>query len=167
MIRALIGAIFRPAIIFPIPTGMTPDQAGALGLLGLMQNVNNYSESLSSVASTGNVVNLIAASAQVAGNFLSGFVMINAGATAGVTVNLPSTQNLIANLGNTIPLDGSYSEPVHIVNNSGQTATLTAADANTTILGSAAVVTGNVRKFMLRVLNSSNVSITNVGTWTF
>jgi hypothetical protein len=53
------------------------------------------------------------------------------------------------------------------MNNSGQTATITAGDSNQSLLGSMAVAVGSVRKFMLRVLNSSNISITNVGTWTF
>jgi hypothetical protein len=166
-----LPSFLRPQIIFPIPAGQVADAAGANGLIGLMQNVNNYSESLSSVGTSGTTISLIAQSAIVgtgaAGNLLAGFVMLNAGATGALTVTLPSTSSMIAALGNTVPLDGSYSEPVHIMNNSGQTATLAAGDANTTMLGSAVVAVGSVRKLLLRVLNSSNLSITNVGTWTF
>lgn len=171
-ILSLLAGFFRPFIIFSIPSGQQgADQTGANGLIAVMNGINNYAESLSSVASAGTSVTLIAAGQQTgsgtAGNVLAGFVMLNAGATGAVTVNLPATSLMIAALGASTPLDGSYSEAIHLVNNSGQTATLTAGDANTSILGSAAVTTGTVRKFMLRVLNSSNLSITNLGTWGF
>lgn len=164
-------AFLRARIIFGIPAGQQGvDPTGANGLIGLMSNVNNYSENLSSVASSGTSMTLIALSANVpnqAGNVLSGFVMLNPGATGALNVNLPSTAAMIAALGASIPQDGTYSEPIHVMNNSGQTATLVAADSMTSLLGSAVIAVGNVRKMMLRVLNSSNISITNVGTWTF
>lgn len=168
---ALIQAFLRARIIFGVPTGQVADAVGANGLIGLMQNVNNYSEALSSVGTSGTTITLIAQGAVVGtgtgGNLLSGFVQLNAGATGALTVNLPATSAIIAALGNSVPLDGSYSEPVHIANNSGQTATLVAGDSNTTLLGSGVVAVGSVRKMLLRVLNSSNISITNVGIWTF
>lgn len=169
---SLISRFLRPLIIFSIPSGQQGvDPTGANGMIGVMNNVNNYAESLSSFASAGTSITLIAAGQQIgsgtAGNILAGFVMLNAGATGALTVNLPVTSAMISALGASTPLDGSYSEPIHVMNNSGQTATLVAGDSNTTILGSAAVAVGSVRKLMLRVLNSSNISITNVGTWTF
>lgn len=162
-------ALVRAAIIFQVPAGQqNVDPVGGDGLPGLMQNLNNYSQQLSSTPTSGSAVTLIALSSQAAnaaGNVLSGFVQLNAGATGALTVNLPATSAMIAALGAATPLDGSYSEPLHVVNNSGQTATITAGDSNTTLMGSASITTGTVRKFMMRVLNSSNLSITNCGTW--
>jgi hypothetical protein len=161
---------FRPQAIFNIPPGIAPDSVGAWGIFGLAQNANNYAEQMSSVASAGTAITLIASgasqNANTAGNILSGFVSVNAGATGALTVTFPATSAMIAALGNTIAQDGSYSEPFHVINNSGQTITLAAGDSNATILGSATVAVGNVRKLLLRVLNSSNMTFTNVGTWT-
>jgi hypothetical protein len=161
----------RAAVIFQIPAGQqNVDDTGANGLIGLMANVNNYSETLSSVATSGTTITLIASSANAApssGNAIAGFLQLNAGATGALTVNLPSTNSILAALGPSVPQDGTYQEPIHVMNNSGQTATITAGDANQSLLGSMAVAVGSVRKFMLRVLNSSNISVTNVGTWTF
>lgn len=172
LLAAVLAAFCRPGIVFGIPTGQqNVDPVGGNGLIGLMNNVNNYAESLSSITTSGTTITLIAAAAAIgnppSGNILQGFTVLNAGATGALTVNLPVTSQIIAALGNAIALDGSYQEPVHIMNNSGQTATLTAGDANTTMFGSAAVAVGSVRKFILRVLNSSNVTFTNVGLWTF
>ncbi len=168
---SLILAFLRARILFPVPAGQVSDPTGANGLIGLMQNANNYATSLSSIATSGTSVTLIAQSAGIgtppAGNLLSGFVMLNGSASGALTVNLPATSAMIAALGNATPLDGSYSEVLHVGNGSSQTATLTAGDANTTLLGSAAIAAGSVRKLLMRVLNSSNISITNVGTWTF
>jgi hypothetical protein len=171
-ITALLAAFFRQLIIAPIPQGQQGvDPTGNNGLTGLWSNVNNYAESLSSVATSGTAITLIAmgqtTGSGVAGNILAGFCVLNAGATGTLTATLPTTSSIISALGPSIPLDGSYSEPIHIMNNSGQTMSLAAGDSNTTIIGSTSTVTGNVRKLMLRVLNSSNISISNVGTWTF
>ena len=162
----LLEAFLRFSAIFNPPAGMVPDAFAAYGLFGLMQNVNNYAESLSSISTFGTSVTLIAASAVASGNAVQGFVQLNAGASGALTVNFPTTAAIMAALGNSVAFDGSYSESLHIVNNSGQTATLTAGDAGQTFLGSATLVTGTVRKLMLRVLNSSTLTFTNVGTWT-
>lgn len=163
--------LLRPAVVFAIPPGQQGvDPTGANGLIGLMHNVNAVTPTLSSVASSGTSITLIAQSADVApsaGNALAGFVLLNPGATGALTVNMPSTSSIMGVLGPSVPTDGSYSEVMHIANNSGQTATLAAGDSNQALLGSMAVAVGSVRKFMLRVLNSSNLSITNIGTWTF
>lgn len=161
---------FRPKSIFPVPAGIAADSVGMWGLFGLINNVNNYAESLSSIVTSGTAVTLIASSGGtqgLPGNILAGFTRLDAGASGALTATLPVTSAIIAGLGATVPQDGSYSEPIHIMNNSGQTVSLAAGDANTTILGSTSTVTGNTRKLLLRVLNSSNVSITNVGTFTF
>jgi hypothetical protein len=172
---SLILAFLCPSIIAPIPAGQqNVDATGNNGVTGLWSNINNYAESLSSLATSGTTATLIASGqnaiqspAPPSGNILAGFTMLNAGFTGTGTVTLPSTAAIIAALGPSVPLDGSYSEPVHIMNNTGQTLSLAAGDSNTQILGSTSTVTGNVRKLLLRVLNSANVTFTNVGTWTF
>ncbi len=166
-----LKAFLRPSVVFSIPAGQQGiDGTGANGLIGLMHNVNAVIPTLSSVATSGSSITLIAQSGDVspsAGNAIGGFVQLNAGATGALTVNMPSSAAIMGALGPSVPQDGSYAEVMHIVNNSGQTATLTAGDSNQAMLGSMAVTTGTVRKFVLRVLNSSNLSITNVGTWGF
>ena len=125
-------AFLRLPVVFAIPAGQQGiDSAGSNGLIGLMHNINAAMPTLSSVASAGTSITLIAQSADVApsaGNALSGFVQINAGATGALTVNMPTTPAIMGVMGPSIPIDGSYSELMHIVNNSGQTATLTAGD---------------------------------------
>ncbi len=173
-ILAFLSALLhflRLPVVFAIPAGQQGiDATGANGLIGLMHGVNQVTPTLSSVASSGTSMTLIAQSGDVspsAGNAIAGFLMLNAGATGSLTLNMPSTSSIMSALGASIPQDGSYSEAMHIANNSGVTATLTAGDANQATLGSMSITTGTVRKFILRVLNSSNLSITNYGTWGF
>lgn len=164
LIRLL--AFLRPQAIFPIPQGIVPDNVGMWGLFGLMGNVNNYAESLSSVVTSGTAITLVATGGNMAslpGNVLSGFTRLDAGASGALTATMPATAAILSALGATIPQDGSYTEPVYIANNSGQTVTLAAGDANTTMIGSAVIAVGGIRKLLLRVLNSSNVSFTNAG----
>ena len=148
---------FRPQVIFPVPTGMTGDVTGALGLLGFMQNANAYAEQLSSVATAGTNTTLIPS------QLLSGVVQLNSGASGPFTITLPSTGSIISGLPSTIPMDGSYTEHVAFKNNlTGQPATLVAGDSGTNI--DVAVIGSNVTRFyLMRVLGSSTISLTNLG----
>ena len=148
---------FRPQIVFPIPKGMTPDNTGALGLLGLMQNVNASGPGLGSVATAGTAITLIPS------QFLSGVVQLNSGNAGSFTVTLPATGAIISALGPTTPLDGTYQEEVHFLNNSGALATLVAADGGTTILGVGTVASNVMRSYMMQILGSSTLSLTNLG----
>lgn len=159
MIRALISGFLRPPAIQPIPKGMQGvDPVGLFGILGFWQNANSYAAALGSIATGASNVNITAA--QVA----SGIVQLNAGATGNFTATLPTTSAIFAALGNTIPFDGSYSKPLLIINNlTGQSGVLTAGDTATTIVGTAIIGSNVARSFIMQVLNSSTLSITNTG----
>lgn len=155
MIRSLLRALFRPGIISNIPGGVVPDNVGAWGLFGFMSNANSYAASMASYAT--------AASTPINANDVErGVIQLNAGAAAGFTIQLPSTANLLTAFGPTIPLDGGFFKPLFFSNQSGQTGTVTAGDAMTSVVGSALVFASTARLMMLRVLGST-VQISSVG----
>lgn len=153
-----IFAFLRPATVFPVPSGITPDNTGEWGLFGLMQNVNEYAQSMTSAATSGTNITLTGA------QLTAGVTQLNTGASGGFTITTPTASGIIAALGNTVPLDGSFSKQIDIVNNNvGQTGTLTAG-AGVTVVGTATIATDTKRSFVLRLLNSAAVSITNIGS---
>lgn len=157
---ALIASFLRLRVIFPVPAGLAPDKVGMWGLIGLMANLNNYAENISAAISTTVAPTLTPA------QLLAGFTQLSTGAGGGYNVTLPSTAAIIAALGPSIPTDGTYFQAVHIFNNnSGQTATLVAGDASTTITGNNTGATNTVRKLMLNVTSPTTITLTNVGTW--
>ena len=148
----------RPAIVFPIPLGLTPDKTANLGLIGLMQNVNKYAQTMSSVASAGTAITLTAP------QMVNGLVQVNTGATGAFTITTPTASGIVAELGQTVPLDGTFSKQIDIVNNNvGQTGTLTAG-TGVTLVGTLTIATDTKRSFVMRALNSAAVSITNIGS---
>jgi len=81
------------------------------------------------------------------------------------TITLPSTKAIIAILGPTIPTDGTYGQMFSILNDGvGQTATLTAGDASTTITGTATALTDTRRDFFLMVTAPTTVTYFNLGS---
>lgn len=148
---------FRPQVIFPVPKGIVADSVAVYGLFGLMQNANNYAENLSSVATTG--LNTVLIPAQL----LSGVVQLNSGNTGAFNVTMPSTGSIIAALGNTVMLDGTYFERVTFINNSGAVANLAAGDAGTAIIGATVIGSSFARTYIMQVLGSSTISMTNAG----
>ena len=124
-------ALFDLPAICPLPAGIVADNAAAFGLFRLMANVNNYSLALTAP------INAATAFTVTTLQFTQGILNITA-ASGGFNINLPSTATLLAAMGPTVPTDGSWSEPFHVMNNgSGQTGTLVAGDASTTITGTA------------------------------
>jgi len=147
--------------IVVIPPGITPDSSANWGLHALQSNVNNYSETKQNVTTAGTNSTLTAAQA------LCGALFLNSGASGGFTITLPATSALIAALGPTVPMDGSYSEPLWITNNNvGQTGTVTAGDASTTLTGTMTIATNTTRKFLLTVTSPTAVTIQNQGSLT-
>lgn len=155
----LLSRLF-PGVISPLPPGIVADKSGAWGLFALISNLNNYSEAISAITTAGTNTTLTAA------QLLIGVTKLNAGASGGFTITLPSTVAIIAALGPTIPMDGTYAEPVSILNNAvGQTGTLTAGDASTTLTGTMTVATNTRRVFMLTVLaGGATIAIENIGS---
>jgi hypothetical protein len=147
--------------IVQLPAGLVPDAQANWGLHALQSNVNNYSETRQTVTTAGTNTPLTAAQA------LCGALFLNAGASGGFTITLPSTVAMIATLGPTIPFDGSYSEPLWITNNNvGQTGTVTIADASTTLTGTMTIATNTTRKFLLTVTGPTTIAIQNQGSLT-
>jgi hypothetical protein len=147
--------------IFRVPAGLVPDATAALGLLGLMHNVNTYGSVMASYASTGGV-------SLAAADVRRGVIQLNTGAGAGFNVTLPSTADILTAFSakTTLPVDGQFFKPVFIVNNNiGQTGTLVAGDAMTTIGGTATFATNVTRLYMMRVLDST-IQFTNIGALT-
>lgn len=155
-----ILSFFRPAIVLPPIRGMVADATAELGQLALQQNVNSYSQQMASYATAGTNTTIVAA------DVVSGIIQLNTGASAGYTATLPTTAQILAALGATVAQDGSFTKIVRIVNNgSGQTATLTAGDTPTTVIGTATVNTNTCRDFAMRVLASA-ITFTNIGSLT-
>ena len=171
-LRRVLREYLEPGVIFRQPPGITADPSALFGLQAVIQNVNNYCEAPYTVVSAQAVSNVVTLTAF---QFLIGEVIIPAlaGITAGFTLQLPSTAALVAQMGGTtIPLDGTYAEPSHFSNSSGQTGTLTAGDASTTISGTATIATGVTRKYLCSVPASASVGVAtvqfvNMGSWTY
>src|SRR6516162_9394380 len=138
-------------VIFPMPAGMTPDKSAAFGLPGLISNVNNYSEALPAgfgIATSGTNINLTPLQATI------GVTRLTSGASGGFTITLPSTASILSFIGagNAVPTDGSYAEPISIMNdNIGQIGTMT-------------VATNTRRLFLLTVTGNNTIQINNIGS---
>lgn len=153
------GRIFSLPIIAPFPPGVVADNSALFGLLGMWANLNNYAESIVAVTTAGTNTTLTPA------QLLAGVTKLNAGASGGFTITLPSTSAIIAALGPTIPTNGTYAERVSIENNNvAQTGTVTAGDANTTLTGTMTVATNTCREFILTVLSQTTIALENIGT---
>lgn len=146
--------------IFRQPAGITADAQANWGLHALMQNANAYSLTpQAAIVTAGTNTTLTAIQAT------SGIVLLTAGASSGFTITLPSTSAILSALGPTIPVDGSYAEELFIQNNAiGQTGTVTAGDASTTLSGTMTIATSTTRVFLMTVTSASTISLTNIGS---
>lgn len=146
-------------VIFRLPAGITADNAAAFGLMALMSNLNAYAEGLVTIATT-TANNTILTTAQL----LAKNIVLTAGANGGFTITLPSTVSILAALGPTIPTDGTFYFPLYIANQGvGQTGTLTAGDASTTVSATENSVATNISgKWMVQVATPTTLAITRV-----
>jgi hypothetical protein len=152
----------RAKALFPFPAGEVADISSAFGYFGLLANANTYCGHLESAATSGTNITLT-------GNQCRRRVMrLTSGASGGYTITLPTTAAIISALnlfGKTIPTDGNYGQPFSILNDGiGQTGTLTAGDASTTITGTATIATDTRRDFILMVTGASTVTYFNIGS---
>lgn len=149
----------RLGVTFPVPAGIVADKSADFGLFGLMLQVNNYCGHLENIATAGTDTTLTAA--QVRRRVLR----LTSGASGGFTITLPSTSKIIDALGVALPVDGSYGQPFSILNDGvGQTGTLTAGDASTTITGTATVLTNTRRDFFMMVTGGTTITFFNIGS---
>lgn len=149
-------------IIKPLPPGETADPSAVFGLIAMQTNLNAYAAreiGVITTAGTDSAVSALLAHRSV--------IRLDAGASGGFTLTLPTTAAILAALPNTIPTNGTYAKRIRIVNNSvGQTATLTAGDGSTTITGTATIATATAREFLFTVTNATTVSYENLGSAT-
>jgi hypothetical protein len=139
---------------------MVPDNSAVFGLTRLLANVNNYSLALTSPINAGSGFTVTGA------QFNQGVLNITA-ASGAFNITLPTTAALLGAMGPTVQTDGSYCEPFHVFNNgSGQTATLVAGDANTTVTGTATIATNTIREFLVTVNANGTITFQNFGTRT-
>lgn len=145
------------------PGQLRPDPSDPYGLLALVSNVNNYSVNLVNVTQSG--INVTLTGPQT----FAGVVRLTGTAANNFTVTLPPTARLIDALGPTIAKDGSYAVPISIQNEDPTfTCTLTPGDSLTTVNGTAQVVAGTRRIWLLTVgtpYDPTVVSIQNIGTF--
>jgi hypothetical protein len=155
----LLRSFLRLPALARQPAGRIPDAASMFGLDALLSNANAYCGHLDNIVSAGTDVPLTTSHIRRA------VLRITAGASGGFTITLPSTKTLIANLGPTIITDGTYGQRFSILNDGvGQTGTLTAGDASTTITGTATVLTNTRRDFFLMVTSPTTVTYYNLGS---
>lgn len=150
-------------IIRALPAGMTADSSAMFGLIALMANINAYAQREIVVITTTTANASVLTAAQ---SFRSP-IRLDSGANGAFTLTLAATAAIIAALGPTIPTDGTFSKKIVIVNNSvGQTGTLTAGDASTTITGTATIATATVREFLMTVTSATTLTYENLGSKT-
>jgi hypothetical protein len=160
-----LSRFLRRPILAYMPPGMTADSSAAFGLIALLANANAYCGHLTSDATSGTNY------AVPANTCRRRVLYLTSGAGGGFTITLPTTAAIISALnnegGNTIPTDGTYGQLFSIVNvNIGQTGTLTAGDASTTITGTATIATNTRRDFFLMVTAATTVTYYNIGSAT-
>jgi len=149
--------------VYPQPLPLTPTlDGGAIGMvLSLAQNV---------AYQIGMGYGVIATTATIAGNFQAlypGFVVRTTAPTSNIEV-MPSTAQLLADPPNTAPRDGSCQFVFRYINQgTGQTITLTAGDASTTMTGTMTVATNTWRDILVTMRqNAGTVEMTNIGAGT-
>ena len=146
-------------MLVQFPKGLVPDPGSDWGLFSLMQAANNYSQNPLTIDTLDQAVFLTPA--QVVGNGM----LILQGATAGPSVyTLPTAVLLIDKMRGplNIPLDGSYSEPLRIINQQAWTVTLT-GNTGLVLDGSMTIAPNAYRDFMLTILDQFTVLVQNVG----
>jgi Glycine-rich domain len=153
----------RLGVILPQPGQLRPDSSNSYGLDALVSNVNTYAVTLIDLSQSGTNITLTGPQA------LAGVVRLVGAASGNFTVTLPPTPRLIDALGPTVPRDGSYAVEISIQNEDPTfDATLTAGDSSTTINGTAIVVAGTRRIWLMTVgtpYDYNVVSIQNIGTF--
>lgn len=141
-----------------LPAGIIPDPSADFSWFAFQSNANSYCGQLVSAATSGT-------NYAVANAALPTVLRLTSGASGGFTVTLPTTQQIISAMGPTIPTDGTYGQSFAVLNDGvGQTGTLTAGDASTTINGTATVATNTRRDFWITVNTPTTITIQNLGS---
>ena len=145
--------------ILKLPAGLTADAQANFGLIGALSNMNVYSETRTPITTAGTNSTLTAA------QLIAGAIILAAGASGGFTITLPSTAAIISAMGPAMPTDGSFTNLIYIKNDGvGQTGTVTAGDASTTLNGTMTIATNTTRTFLLTVTSATAITIDNLGS---
>lgn len=146
-------------IIQTYPRDMTADNQALFGLMGFWKQANNYAERGAAVTTAGTDT------AISADNILRGVIVLASGASGGFTITLPTTALILAAFGPTLDTKGGFAKVLRIKNNGvGQTGTVTAGDASTTLTGTMTIATNTTRTFLMTVTGPTTVTIENLGS---
>ena len=148
---------FRPAIVSPIPGGITPDATGMWGHFGLAQQVN---AALPNIITTLATQNTLIGLAPV--QLISARLMIDGAQGGAVTLRTPSGPAIISFMGNSIPTDGTFASRVRVLNSTTQTITV-AGSTGVTTAGTMTIADAAYRDFLVQPGSASTVVITNLG----
>src|SRR5574337_918426 len=141
-----------------LPAGIVPDASADFAWFAFQSNANSYCGQLTTGATSGTAYT-------VANAALPRVLRLTSGASGGFTITLPTTAQIISAMGPTIPTDGTYGQLFAVLNDGvGQTGTLTAGDASTTITGTATIATNTRRDFFVTVNTASTITIQNLGS---
>ena len=141
-----------------LPAGIIPDGSSDFSHFALQSNANAYCGQLTSAATAGTAYAL-------ATTILPGVLRLTSGASGGFTITLPTTQQIISAMGPTVPTDGTYGQPFSILNDGiGQTGTVTAGDASTTLTGTMTIATNTRRDFFVTVTGPAAITVQNLGS---
>ncbi len=129
-------------------TSIVADNQALFGKMGQTKNINAMiSKAIVSVSTGAGTAATIPATA-----FPAGCLDLAAGASGDFTLTLPTTAAIIAAYPNTIPADGQFVTEIDILNDATtHTATLTAGDGSTTILGTATIASNYNRTYAVQV----------------
>lgn len=147
---------------FSIPPGTTPDASAMYGYFANVANLDLIDWDMQALAIGTNT-----AVALTGLQFVNNYLDISGNPGAGVTLTLPSTTQIIAATPSyTYPNQQQVTFPLKILNDgTGQTITLAAADANTTIVGNNTIANNTVREVMVAVNpTTGKVVVVNCGT---
>jgi hypothetical protein len=156
---SFLKTFYRVAVIQLLPAGMVADEAAVFGLIAMMHNLNCYAVTTNTEDVAGlTAITLTASSAY------SGVTIFSGGAGGGVAVTLPLTPEVFNLIGPTVPIDGSFSKRITFVNNgTGQTLTVGAGDASTTLDGTMTLANNTVRDFLLTITGATTLQLQNLG----
>lgn len=146
-------------VMIKMPAGVTPDNSAQWGLFALINAANNFSESPVTVNSALTAVNVTAAM------LVQGGLILRTGAPGGAVADTWDTAvNIIQAMGgpNLVPTDGSYSEPVRVLNSTGQTITVT-TNTGLTLTGTMTIANGAWRDFKITPTSATTLTVLNAG----
>ncbi len=141
---------------------LVADVSSGFGVPGRVRNIaDEINKSLVLVGTGTGTAATVAATAFPAGTW-----DLQPGASGSFTLTLPTTSAILARYAPTIPQDGAFNVEIDILNDAvGQTATLTAGDASTTILGTATIANNTTRTYLVNLnVGKGTMTWINKGT---